>query len=158
RPPAVRRRLPPSRTARTDQLQRPDAGLRRTCGRGHLRRTPHLQPEPLPADDRPGSSRSVERRKGAVLDRQRAGQRVPVRREARVPGVRAPLGRGMSLEAPTVSEELTAEQAEVTDAPASARLLVTAGPGAGKTHVLIARLAALIDEGVSPGHGILVLS
>lgn len=64
----------------------------------------------------------------------------------------------MSVTSASTSDELTDEQVEVVDAPAGARLLVTAGPGAGKTHVLIARLAGLIEEGVSPGHGILVLS
>jgi len=64
----------------------------------------------------------------------------------------------VSITPAELSDELTDEQLEVVEAPASARLLVTAGPGAGKTHVLIARLAALIEEGVSPGHGILVLS
>jgi UvrD/REP helicase N-terminal domain/UvrD-like helicase C-terminal domain len=53
---------------------------------------------------------------------------------------------------------LTDEQAKVADAPADARLLVTAGPGTGKTHVLVARLLSLIEQGVAPGDGILVLS
>lgn len=53
---------------------------------------------------------------------------------------------------------LTPEQLDVAEAPSSKRQLVTAGPGTGKTHTLIARLEHLVDEhGVAPGH-ILVLS
>jgi superfamily I DNA/RNA helicase len=54
---------------------------------------------------------------------------------------------------------LTDEQYSIVIAPPDARLLVTAGPGTGKTHTLIARLKHLIDEhGVSPGQELLVLS
>ncbi|MCC9741300.1 ATP-dependent helicase [Streptomyces sp. MNU89] len=53
---------------------------------------------------------------------------------------------------------LTDEQRAVVEQPADALLLVTAGPGAGKTHTLVRRLDALLeDEGLSTGE-ILVLS
>lgn len=55
--------------------------------------------------------------------------------------------------------ELTDEQRPIVEAPVDARLLVTAGPGTGKTHTLIARLGWLVETaGLSPGHEILVLS
>lgn len=54
---------------------------------------------------------------------------------------------------------LTEQQREVAEADPAARILVTAGPGTGKTHVLIARLVHLIGRhSLSPGHEILVLS
>ncbi len=53
---------------------------------------------------------------------------------------------------------LTEEQRLVVEAAPDAKILVTAGPGTGKTHVLIHRLASLICRGdVTPGE-ILVLS
>lgn len=56
-------------------------------------------------------------------------------------------------------EGLTDEQRLVASAPVESRMLVTAGPGTGKTHTLIARLLHLIDnEGLAPGAEILVLS
>jgi superfamily I DNA/RNA helicase len=54
---------------------------------------------------------------------------------------------------------LSAEQLLVVDASPQAQMLVTAGPGTGKTYTLIARLAHLVQsEGLSPGQEILVLS
>lgn len=54
---------------------------------------------------------------------------------------------------------LTPEQRQIVLAPPGARLLVTAGPGTGKTHTLVARLVQLVEnEGLAPGDGILVLS
>lgn len=44
------------------------------------------------------------------------------------------------------SPPLTAEQQAVVDQPWDARVLVTAGPGAGKTHTLIRRLDALMSR------------
>lgn len=41
--------------------------------------------------------------------------------------------------------ELTSEQRVVVEQPIEAKLLVTAGPGAGKTHTLVARIAHLVD-------------
>ena len=41
--------------------------------------------------------------------------------------------------------ELSDEQCAVVDQPIDAQLLVTAGPGTGKTHTLVARIAHLID-------------
>lgn len=53
---------------------------------------------------------------------------------------------------------LTAEQVRIVNAAASAKTLVTAGPGTGKTHVLIHRVSSLISEhGIAPGE-LLVLS
>ena len=55
--------------------------------------------------------------------------------------------------------ELSAEQRSIVEAPLDARLLVLAGAGSGKTHVLVARLAELLrDPEVRPGNEILVLS
>jgi hypothetical protein len=41
--------------------------------------------------------------------------------------------------------ELTGEQRAVVDRPIDDKLLITAGPGAGKTHTLVARIARLIE-------------
>ncbi|MFD4139564.1 UvrD-helicase domain-containing protein [Streptomyces sp. NPDC058572] len=47
---------------------------------------------------------------------------------------------------------LTAEQQAVVDQPADAKLLVTAGAGAGKTHTLVRRVETLVEhEGVATG-------
>lgn len=55
--------------------------------------------------------------------------------------------------------QLTDEQREIVVLSPAAKLLVTAGPGTGKTHVLIARLAELVGiHDLSPGQEILVLS
>ena len=55
--------------------------------------------------------------------------------------------------------QLTEEQCRVAKAPPSQKTLVTAGPGTGKTHTVIARLAELTESyGLSPGNEILVLS
>lgn len=55
-------------------------------------------------------------------------------------------------------DELTAEQQEVAGSAPSAHLLVTAGPGTGKTHTLVARIGYLVDgNDIHPG-GILALS
>ena len=54
---------------------------------------------------------------------------------------------------------LTDEQERIAFAPPEARMLVTAGPGTGKTHTLVARLVALTERyELSPGSEILVLS
>ena len=54
---------------------------------------------------------------------------------------------------------LTSPQQQVATAPPSSRQLVTAGPGTGKTHTLIARLQFLIDEcDLGAGDEVLVLS
>jgi AAA domain/UvrD-like helicase C-terminal domain len=45
-----------------------------------------------------------------------------------------------------VDDRLTTEQELIASAPPNARLLVTAGAGTGKTHVLIARLQHLADD------------
>ena len=53
---------------------------------------------------------------------------------------------------------LTDEQSAIVTAAATDRQLVTAGPGTGKTHTLVARLAHLVDnQGLAPG-GVLALS
>ncbi|MFF1710734.1 UvrD-helicase domain-containing protein [Streptomyces sp. NPDC058268] len=58
------------------------------------------------------------------------------------------------------SPTLTAEQQAVVDQPWDARVLVTAGPGAGKTHTLVRRLDALVshEEDALEAGEILVLS
>jgi hypothetical protein len=57
-----------------------------------------------------------------------------------------------------VDSKLTAEQREFAEADVFERLLVTAGPGTGKTHTLIARLAYLVEEAELRATDILVLS
>jgi len=58
-----------------------------------------------------------------------------------------------------MNDDLTSEQRRIVSAGPDERLLVTAGPGTGKTRVLVARLAKLVDEDdVAPGMGLLVLS
>lgn len=53
---------------------------------------------------------------------------------------------------------LDPQQQAVVDAPVDANLLVQAGPGSGKTHVLVSRIQALVDGGrCAPGET-LVLS
>lgn len=55
--------------------------------------------------------------------------------------------------------DLTNEQKKVVFAGSSARLLVQAGPGTGKTHCLLKRLEFLVEqEDLDPGFEILVLS
>ncbi|MFE2999157.1 UvrD-helicase domain-containing protein [Nocardia sp. NPDC059246] len=56
------------------------------------------------------------------------------------------------------SHPLTAEQQVVVDQPWDARVLVTAGAGAGKTHTLVRRLDALIAREELAAAEILVLS
>jgi hypothetical protein len=60
----------------------------------------------------------------------------------------------------TDSPPLTAEQQAVVEQPWNARVLVTAGAGAGKTHTLVRRLDALMSQGDDPlgADEILVLS
>ncbi|WP_328944492.1 UvrD-helicase domain-containing protein [Streptomyces sp. NBC_00250] len=53
---------------------------------------------------------------------------------------------------------LTAEQQAVVDQPWDARVLVTAGAGAGKTHTLVRRLDALVEREELEAGEILVLS
>lgn len=55
--------------------------------------------------------------------------------------------------------KLTAEQVEIATAPSDQRLLVIAGAGTGKTHVLIERLATLADQyGLNLADEVLVMS
>lgn len=54
---------------------------------------------------------------------------------------------------------LTEEQKEIVELPDDKRLLVTAGPGTGKTHTMTARIYRLITEtGVAPAGEMLVLT
>ncbi len=53
---------------------------------------------------------------------------------------------------------LDPEQQTVVDAPIEGNLLVQAGPGRGKTHVLVSRLAHLVDSGQCQAGELLVLS
>ena len=60
---------------------------------------------------------------------------------------------------PVDLNELTDEQKALAGEPPDARLLVISGPGTGKTHLLIARLATLMAEHqVRPAGGLLILS
>lgn len=55
--------------------------------------------------------------------------------------------------------QLTSEQRAVVELPVEARILVTAGPGTGKTHTMTARIYHLVNElDVAPGAEILVLT
>jgi len=56
------------------------------------------------------------------------------------------------------ADKLTEEQRAVAGADADARLLVTAGPGTGKTHTLVARIGHLVEEEDVPPGAILALS
>ncbi len=56
---------------------------------------------------------------------------------------------------PTIPQTLNPEQMKAIHAPGP--LLVSAGPGTGKTHTLVARILALLTHGV-PAHDILVLT
>ncbi|MEU3107553.1 UvrD-helicase domain-containing protein [Streptomyces albidoflavus] len=58
----------------------------------------------------------------------------------------------------TVEHRLTAEQQAVVDQPWDARVLVTAGAGAGKTHTLVRRLDTLVEREELEAGEILVLS
>lgn len=53
---------------------------------------------------------------------------------------------------------LDPEQQAVVNAPLDANILVQAGPGRGKTHVLVARIAKLVDSGQCCPGEVLVLS
>lgn len=53
---------------------------------------------------------------------------------------------------------LDADQQQVVDAPVDANLLVEAGPGRGKTHVLAERIARLVRDGECEAGEILALS
>ncbi|MEJ5359997.1 MAG: UvrD-helicase domain-containing protein [Desulfobacterales bacterium] len=61
--------------------------------------------------------------------------------DRRRPGDAQPMGERIP--------ELTEEQRRIVESPAR-RLLVTAGPGTGKTHVLTLRIARRIEEGIPP--------
>ena len=55
--------------------------------------------------------------------------------------------------------DLTYEQAAIADQPVDARVLVTAGPGTGKTHVLVHRISRLIQvDDLAPGSELLLLT
>ncbi len=59
----------------------------------------------------------------------------------------------------SVARDLTDAQRTIVEAPLDAQLLVTAGPGTGKTHVLVHRIAALIGStDIAPASEILVLT
>ena len=123
-----------------DELRRIHRGVRCSCREGGLCCPADVQPESVSADDRTWSSRAAERRQGGVFHRQCEGQPCGVRRAACVHRVRVPLERGV------VMSGLTEEQRAVSEAPVGARQLVIAGPGTGKTHTLVARLAHLVEE------------
>jgi hypothetical protein len=69
------------------------------------------------------------------------------------------LRESVSVRCSELSVPLTSAQCEIVKWPPSDRILVTAGPGTGKTHTLIARLEGLVRfHGVEPGRELLVLS
>ena len=58
-----------------------------------------------------------------------------------------------------LKDDPTEEQKVIIDQPADARVLVTAGPGTGKTHVLVHRIARLIQaHDLAPGSELLLLT
>src|SRR5262249_22459483 len=59
--------------------------------------------------------------------------------------------------APSNGPGLDAEQTAVVESTSTARLVVEAGPGCGKTHVACARVAHLLRKGISPD-AVLLLS
>lgn len=59
---------------------------------------------------------------------------------------------------PTISIGWDPSQAGVIDAPASARILVDAGPGTGKTAVACARVASLLERGAIDAVNCVILS
>jgi hypothetical protein len=60
---------------------------------------------------------------------------------------------------PAGSRGFSAEQLRIIELPVTARTLVTAAAGTGKTHVLAGRLAHLVEsDGLSAGDDVLVLS
>ncbi|WP_433802564.1 UvrD-helicase domain-containing protein [Actinomycetospora sp. CA-084318] len=58
----------------------------------------------------------------------------------------------------TLTVALTDEQRRVVEMPADATVLVTAGPGTGKTHTLVHRIAHLLEDGEVAGYELLVLT
>jgi DNA helicase-2/ATP-dependent DNA helicase PcrA len=65
----------------------------------------------------------------------------------------------MSDSRPSAATAVDAAQAAVIEAPIASRLVVTAGPGTGKTRTLLARAQWLVDhQGLETGTGLLVLS
>lgn len=58
----------------------------------------------------------------------------------------------------SISGDLTAEQRRIVELPPEATALVTAGPGTGKTHTLVHRVAHLLDSSGLAGHEVLVLT
>src|SRR5436309_949402 len=59
----------------------------------------------------------------------------------------------------SVAEALTQDQLTATQALVDSKLLVLAGAGTGKTHVLVERIRHLVDSGdLAPGRELLVLS
>lgn len=57
-----------------------------------------------------------------------------------------------------IEMEPTPEQQKIISHCVSAKVLVTAGAGTGKTETLVRRIAKLVDDGLSPGSEVLVLT
>ena len=70
----------------------------------------------------------------------------------------APEPKAMDFATTPGSIKFSAEQLDIIESPASARLLVEAGPGTGKTEVLVGRVAHLISERNIPASSILLMS
>src|SRR5260370_25617000 len=87
--------------------------------------------------------------------RERRGQFPPVQGGAGVLRLRPSVDAQLTIR----RDELTIREREGVDAPVDARLLITAGPGTGKTYVLIRRLARLVaEERLSAAQELLALS
>lgn len=69
-----------------------------------------------------------------------------------------PGGGGSPLTTEAEARSACDEQLAVIEAPASERLAVTAGPGAGKTYTLLKRAAHLIEEGLEPATQLAIFS
>src|SRR5690606_1547036 len=127
-----------------DELQRARTGLRRTGGARGLRHPPDVQSEPVPTDDRAWPARTPQRRIQGSHGGERGRQRRAVRGPSRVLRLRVPVDSRACPERRVTPDD---EQRQVIGADAEDRLLVVAGPGAGKTAVITERVRHLLSEG-----------
>ena len=70
----------------------------------------------------------------------------------------APQPKAMDFTTTPKPIKFSNEQLDIIERPASARLLIEAGPGTGKTEVLVGRVAHLISEKNIPASSILLMS
>ena len=125
-----------------DELRGPNRRASMPVDPRAVHRPADVQPEPLPADDRAWSPRPCQRRQVRVPGRRRRRQHRQYSGALRSRTSNT-CGTGVTaiLELP-----LTDEQSAIATGDPDARILVTAGAGTGKTHLLIARVIELADE------------